>query len=69
MQEEVYARSSLQGCWLPFFERLFSAYLLSVCLCGLLFDFLHKFGIEFWSCLVREYFDSACNLMMYPALI
>ena len=69
-EEEDCARSNLQGCWSPFFVRLFSACLLSVCLCGLLFDFLHRFGIEIWSCLVREYFESvACILMMYSALI
>ena len=50
--------------------RLFSACLLSVCLCGILFDFLHRFGTEFWSCLMREYFESvACILMMCSALI
>ena len=69
-EKEDCARSNLQGCWSPFFERLFSASLLSVCLCGLLFDFLHRFGIEIWSCLVCEYFESvACILMMYSALI
>ena len=45
-EEEDYVRSSLQRCWSPFLGRLFSTYLLSVCLCGLLFDFLRKFGIE-----------------------
>ncbi|KAG2604535.1 hypothetical protein PVAP13_4NG070290 [Panicum virgatum] len=69
-EEENCARSNLQGCWSPFFGRLFSASLLSVSLCGLLFDFLHRFGIEFWSCLVCEYFESVvCILMMYSALI
>ncbi|KAG2565583.1 hypothetical protein PVAP13_7NG121417 [Panicum virgatum] len=44
--------------------------LLSVCLRGLLFDFLHRFVIEIWSCLVREYFEGVvCILMMYSALI
>ncbi|KAG2635770.1 hypothetical protein PVAP13_2NG378100 [Panicum virgatum] len=69
-EEEDCARSNLQGCWSPFFGCLFSACLLSVCLCGLLFDFLHMFGIEIWSYLVREYFESvACILMMYSVLI
>ena len=69
-EEEDCARSNLQGCWSPFFRRLFSACLLSVCQCGFLFDFLHRFGIEIWSYLVREYFESiACILMMYSALI
>ncbi|KAF8783821.1 hypothetical protein HU200_000261 [Digitaria exilis] len=69
-KEEDCARSNLQGCWSPFFGRLFSACLLSVCLCGLLFDFLHRFEIEFLSCLEREYCESVvCNLMMYSALI
>ncbi|KAG2562479.1 hypothetical protein PVAP13_8KG234700 [Panicum virgatum] len=45
-EEEDCTRSSLQGCWSPFFGHLFSACLLSVCLCGLLFNFLHRFGIE-----------------------
>ena len=45
-EEEDYVLSSLQGCWSPFLGRLFSTCLLSVCLCGLLFDFLRKFGIE-----------------------
>jgi hypothetical protein len=69
-EEEDCARSNLQGCWSSFFGHLFSACLLSVCLCGLLFDFLHRFGIEIWSCFEREYFESAvCNLIMYSALI
>ncbi|KAG2542833.1 hypothetical protein PVAP13_9NG817900 [Panicum virgatum] len=69
-EEEDCARSNLQRCWSPFFERLFSDSLLSVYLCGFLFDFLHRFGIEFWNCLVREYFESiACILMTYSALI
>ncbi|KAG2641547.1 hypothetical protein PVAP13_2KG247332 [Panicum virgatum] len=41
-EEEDYARSNLQGCWSPFFGRLFSTCLLSVCLCGLLFDFFTR---------------------------
>ncbi|CAL5076055.1 unnamed protein product [Urochloa decumbens] len=41
-EEKDCARSSLQECWSPFFGRLFSACLLSVCLCGLLFDLLHS---------------------------
>ena len=46
-KEEDCTRSSLQGCCLPFFGRLFSACLLSiVCQCGLLFNVLHRFGIE-----------------------
>ena len=57
-EEEDCARSNLQGCWSLFFGRLFSASLLSICLCGLLFDFLRRFGIENWSYLVREYFES-----------
>ena len=70
-KEEDYARSSLQGCWSPFFGHVFSACLLNVCPCGILFNFLHRFGfeIEFWNSLVREYFESAYNLMMYSALI
>ncbi|KAG2606850.1 hypothetical protein PVAP13_4NG164332 [Panicum virgatum] len=38
-EEEDCACSNLQGCWSLFFGRLFSACLLSLCLCGLLFDF------------------------------
>ena len=69
-KEENYVRSNLQECWSPFFGRLFSVCLLSVCLCGFLFDFLHIFGIEIWICLVCEYFESvACILMMYSTLI
>ena len=69
-KEEDCARSSLHGCWSPFFGHLFSACLLSVCLCDLLFDFLHRFGIEVWNYLVCEYFESVvCILMMYVALI
>ena len=60
-EKEDRARSSLQGCWSPFFGCLFSACLLSVCMCDLLFIFLHMFGIEIWSSSVREYFESvAC---------
>ncbi|KAG2598395.1 hypothetical protein PVAP13_5KG358707 [Panicum virgatum] len=36
-EEEDCAHPNLQGCWSLFFRRLFSAYLLSVCLWGLLF--------------------------------
>ena len=69
-KEEDCARSNLQGCWSSFFGHLFSACLLSVCLCDLLFDFLHRFGIEVWNYLVCEYFESVvCILMMYSALI
>ncbi|KAG2651655.1 hypothetical protein PVAP13_1NG301319 [Panicum virgatum] len=70
-EEEDCAHSNLQGCWSPFFRHLFSACLLSVCLCGLLFDFLRRFGIENWSYLVVcEYFESvACILMIYSTLI
>ena len=69
-EEENCTRSSLQGCWSPFFGRFFSACLLNICLCNLLLNFLHKFEIEIWSSLVREYFESALyNLMMYSTLI
>jgi hypothetical protein len=45
---------------------LFSACMLSVCMCSLLFEFLHRFGIGIWSCLMHEYFVSVmCNLMLY----
>jgi hypothetical protein len=69
-EEEDCAWSSLQGCWSSFFGSLFSACLLSVCLCGLLFDFLHRFEIEIWSCLECEYIESVmCNLLIYSTLI
>nr|TKV94308.1 hypothetical protein SEVIR_9G285400v2 [Setaria viridis] len=42
-------------CWSSFFGRLFSACLLSVCLCGLLDESLYRFEIEIWSCMMREY--------------
>jgi hypothetical protein len=38
-EEKDCARSNLQECWSTFFRHLFSACLLNVCLCGLLFDF------------------------------
>jgi hypothetical protein len=58
------ARSNLQECWSSFFRHMFSACLLNACLCGLLFEFLHRFGIEIWSCLEDEYSVSVvCNLL------
>ncbi|RCV43289.1 hypothetical protein SETIT_9G282500v2 [Setaria italica] len=54
-KKEDFAWSSLQGCWSSFFGRLFSACLLSVCLCGLLDESLYRFEIEIWSCMMREY--------------
>ncbi|KAG2657901.1 hypothetical protein PVAP13_1KG142810 [Panicum virgatum] len=69
-EEDDCTRSSLQECWSLVLNLLAKSCLLSVCLCRLLFNFLHRFGIEIWSSLVREYFESAlCNLMMYSALI
>ena len=69
-EEENCNRSSLRRCWSPFFGRFFSVCLLSICLCDLLLNFLHKFEIEIWSSLVREYFESTLyNLMMYSTLI
>ena len=64
-EEEDCARPNLQGCWSPFFGRLFSVCLLSVCLCGFLFDFLHMFGIEIWICLVCEYIKIHATLSKY----
>ncbi|RCV15140.1 hypothetical protein SETIT_3G033900v2 [Setaria italica] len=54
-EEGDFARSSLQRCWSSFFGRLFSACLLSVCLCGLLYEPLYRFEIEIWSCMTREH--------------
>jgi hypothetical protein len=69
-EEKDCARSNLHECWSSFFRHLFSACLLNVCLCGLLFDFLHGFGIEIWSCLEDEYSVSVvCNLLMYSHFI
>nr|TKV97272.1 hypothetical protein SEVIR_9G483500v2 [Setaria viridis] len=72
-EEEDFARSSLQGCWSSLFGCLFSACLLSVCLCGLLYESLYRFEIEIWSCMTREYNENekhvVCDMMMYSALI
>ncbi|RCV43340.1 hypothetical protein SETIT_9G286400v2 [Setaria italica] len=70
-KEEDFARSSLQGCWSSFFERLFSTYLLSVCLCGLLHESLYMFEIEICSCMTREYNvdEVLCDMMTYSAFI
>ncbi|RCV12314.1 hypothetical protein SETIT_2G259200v2 [Setaria italica] len=54
-EEEDFAQSRLQGCWSSFIGRLFTACLLSVYLCGLLYEFLYKFETEIWSCMTREY--------------
>nr|TKW32703.1 hypothetical protein SEVIR_2G185000v2 [Setaria viridis] len=42
-EEEDFARYNLQGCWSLFFGRLFSACLLSVCVCSLLYKSLYRF--------------------------
>nr|TKW31871.1 hypothetical protein SEVIR_2G134500v2 [Setaria viridis] len=52
-ENEDFAWSSLQRCWLSFFGCLFSAYLLSIFLCGLLYESLYRF--EIWSCMTCEY--------------
>nr|TKW17910.1 hypothetical protein SEVIR_5G399800v2 [Setaria viridis] len=54
-EEEDFARSNLHGCWSPFFERFFSVCLLSVCMCGLLYESFCKFEIEIWNYMTHEY--------------
>ncbi|RCV45773.1 hypothetical protein SETIT_9G480000v2 [Setaria italica] len=76
-EEEDFARSSLQGCWSSLFGCLFSACLLSVCLCGLLYESLYRFEIEIWSCMTREYNENEkqylivlkCNFICFESVV
>ena len=71
----------LQECWLSFVGHMFSDFLLSVCLCGHLYESSYRFGVEILSYTMRGYnlvdqfldirsvFRCACNVMMYSAMI
>lgn len=70
-EEENYAQFRLYECWPSFLGHIFSACLLTVCLCGHSYEYLYRFGIEIWSYTLREYhvFQIACNMRMYSATI
>jgi hypothetical protein len=81
-QKEEVSQLCMHECWPPF-VGLFSGLLPSVCLCGHLYcKASYRFGFEIWSYSQRGYsFDenqfldicsviqSACNVLIYPAII
>ena len=72
----------LHEYWLSFVGHMFSGLLSSVRLCGYPYESSYMFGFEIWSYTqhgynidedqfldIRSVFQSACNVMMYSAII
>ena len=71
----------LQECWSSFVGHTFSGFLLSVCLCGHLYESSYRFGVKILGYTkhgynlddqdldIRSVFRCACNVMMYSAMI